>query len=173
MNHNVDLLPLVDEIVKEAQEMQGTWSIRYCKDLGQRLKFATSLQRDIFIHNLLLKAQEPSYDMNVKFKIAQLLSCMNSFFFKEINLSLMNDKQTLSDTINSITEGHRLSEPTKKLFSMLINLPTKRRITPMSSDFQGTRLEAMPRDNLDRRANTSNNRSCSLVMFPFQMIPAH
>ena len=170
MNPVFNIESLVDDIAKEAEEMTGTWSIDYCKSLENKLKRMTQFQRDHFVHQLLLVAQKDSCEMKVKFKIAQLLSCLNSFFFKDIDSSIMNDKETVRDTINSITQPHQLAEPTIKLFSKLINLPEpKKKITPTLSDFQGVRLAAIPRSLSDKRAEAHTPRACSLKMFPFQI----
>ena len=118
--HENEITAIVDGIMKETEDMIGTWSTSFCKDLEEKLKPLTQKHRDFFVKELLERAKRDTCNNSAKLKVAQLLSCMKSLFLPQIISSIENEEQTLQEIINSINPEDKLAIPTKKMFATLI-----------------------------------------------------
>lgn len=141
--HEKEITAIVDGIMKETEDMIGTWSTSFCKDLEEKLKPMTQKHRDFFVKELLEKAKENRYDNSAKLKVAQLLSCLKSLFLPQITSSIETHERIIQEIINSINSEDSLAIPTKNKFSSLIQCqmhPSK----PKYSEQNIHRISATP-----------------------------
>ena len=116
---DIDLI--IEQIIEEASKNVGTWSTDYTRSLGSSLNQMKPKSRSQFVHNLLLKVSDDVYNNGIKFKVAQLLSCLKSFFCTAIQSSLSNEKDIILQCIENINDDGQISIPTKQMFSNLLD----------------------------------------------------
>ena len=114
---------IIDGIIGEASKNAGTWSTDYTRSLGVALNNMKPKTRNQFVHDLLEKVADGTYNNGIKFKVAQLLSCLKSFFCPAIQSSLFNEKETILLCVENISEDGQISAPTKQMFSNLLEVP--------------------------------------------------
>lgn len=110
---------LVNKVLDEASASVGTWSFAFIKKLQEQIKFFNQKKIDKFVDLLLIAVENDTFDNNVKFKIAQLLSTLRSFFLPGIISSLNTQTKRILHITQSIRPGS-LSECTRKMYMNLI-----------------------------------------------------
>lgn len=121
MNNKVKLVPeeIVASVLEEAESSVGTWSFAFIKQLQNNLKHFDQKRLDKFVCLVLNAADKEDCSTTTKFKIAQLLSTLRSFFLPGIILSLHNQNKQVAHIAEKIQQGN-FCECTKKMYLNLL-----------------------------------------------------
>lgn len=135
---------LVANIMVEARKSEGTWSFSFIKKLQEDLKYFDHKKLDKFVNLLLTEVENDKYDNNIKFKLAQLLSTLRSFFLPGIIVSINSQSKRILQIVDNIQPG-KLDECTKRMF---LNLIQTNCIQPPSNRVKSSSVQPITRSGI-------------------------
>ena len=108
------------KVINEAKSLVGTWSCQSITEISERLQKFNSVSVNSFIREVLIFVIDQETTNDVRFKIAQLLISLKSFFLPKVAHAISHNSELMNRALASIQEG-KLKEATTSLYTNLIS----------------------------------------------------